>query len=146
MTSGMSSFAGPIVVCVSLLLCQSKLDTEYSDRKGVPVYLPHRCIPNGSTDQGQGVTVRYRIDHGGFVGADLAPVEDDLRRKVRGVVGWHNEQVIFFVADEGLAYREVTTFLSDLRKDNPELNIFLMTHSQFGAMESMRLPIGLCVG
>src|ERR1700744_586484 len=114
MTAEMSSFAGPIVVCMSLLLCQSRLNTEYSDLKGVPVYLPHRCIPNGSTDQGaDGVTVRYQIDHSGFVGADFAPVEDDLRRKVRARVGWRNEQVIFFVADEGFGYGEVAAVLSD---------------------------------
>jgi hypothetical protein len=148
MTSGMSSFAGPIVVCASLLIGQSTLDTEYSNLKGVPVFLPHRCIPNGSTDQGaEGATVRYRIDHSGYVNADFAPVEDDLRREVRGRVAWRNEQVIFFAADEGLTYREVATVLSDLRMDDPELNIILMTHSQFDAMNHMGpRPMDLCVG
>jgi hypothetical protein len=124
------------------------LDTEYSDLSGVPVFLPHRCIPNGATDQGaEGVTVRYRIDHSSLVDTDLAPVEDDLRHEVKGRVGWRNEQVIFFSADEGLGYREVATVLSDLRKDNPELNIFLMTRSQVGAVDGMRLrPMDLCVG
>jgi biopolymer transport protein ExbD len=148
MTSGMSSFAGPIVVCASLLICQSTLDTEYSNLKGVPVFLPHRCIPNGSTDQGpEGATVRYRIDHSGSVNADFAPVEDDLRREVRGRVGWRNERFIFFAADEGLTYRDVATVLSDLRMDDPDLNIILMTHSQFGAIDGMGpRPMDLCVG
>jgi hypothetical protein len=147
MTSGMAGFAGPIVVCVSLLICQSTLVTEYSDLKGVPVFLPHRCVPNGSTDQGaDGAAVRYRIDHSGFVNADFAPVESDLRREVRGRIGWRNVQVIFFVADEGLGYQEVATVLSDLRKDDPNLNILLMTRSQVAVIDGMRLrPMNLCV-
>jgi biopolymer transport protein ExbD len=148
MTSGMSGFVGPIVICVSLSICHSTLVTEYSDLKGVPVFLPHRCIPNGATDQGaEGASVRYRIDHSGFVNADFAPVEDDLRREVRQRVGWRNERVVFFSADEGLGYREVATVLSDLRKDDPELNIFLMTRSEVSAIDGMRMwPMDLCVG
>jgi hypothetical protein len=144
----MSGFAGPIVICLSLLICQSTLVTGYSDLKGVPVLLSHRCIPNGATDQGGGVTVRYRVDHSSLVNSDLAPVEDDLRRDVRGRVGWRNEQVIFFVADPGLGYREVATVLSDLQKDDPGLNVVLITRSQIGAIDGteMRRIGDLCVG
>jgi biopolymer transport protein ExbD len=133
------------MVCVSLLICHSTLETEYTDLKGVPVFLPHRCIPNGATDQGAvGVTVRYRVDHSSLVNTALAPVEDDLRREVRGRVGWRNVQVVFFAADEGLGYQEVATVLSDLRKDSPELNILLMTQSQVDAIDGLR-PMDWCV-
>jgi biopolymer transport protein ExbD len=145
MTSGMSAFAGPIVVCLSLLICQSTLKTEYTDLKGVPVYLPHRCIPNGATDRGaEGVTVRYRIDHSSLVNTALAPVESDLRREVKSRLGWRNERVVFFAADEGLGYREVATVLSDLRVDDPEINIFLITHSQVVEVDGLR-PLDSCV-
>jgi biopolymer transport protein ExbD len=81
------------------------------------------------------------------VNADFAPVEDDLRREVRRRMSSRNEQVIFFTADEGLNYRDVATVLSDLQMDDPALNIFLMTHSQFGAIDGMGpRPMDLCVG
>jgi biopolymer transport protein ExbD len=140
MAIGMSNFAGPIVVCASLLMCQKTLVTEYPNRGGVPILLPHPCARDGGrTDQGGAATVvRYRMDHSSFVNHQLAPVKDDLLRQVRGREGWRNVQVIFFTADARLGYREVSTVLADLQKDSPELHVFLMTEKQVGPVEEMQ--------
>jgi predicted transcriptional regulator len=52
------------------------------------------------------------------------------------------EQVLSFEGDERLRYGEVLSVLSDLKKDDPELFVALLTKSQAGPVDGsqLRLP------
>ncbi len=89
--------------------------------------------------------VRYRIDHSGFVNTVFAPVEADVRREVRARVGWRNVPAVSFVADEGLGYGEVLSVLSDLKKDDPDLFVVLLTTSQAGTVDGTDRLHTLCL-
>jgi biopolymer transport protein ExbD len=65
------------------------------------------------------------------------PVEDALRREIASVMATRQEQVLFFAADDGLTYREVSTVLSDLRKDSPDLLVILLTKSQVRTVQNI---------
>ena len=87
---------------------------------------------------GREIFVRYKQDHSSFVNADQLPVENDLRRKIAEIMATRQEQVLFFAADERLAYREVSEVFSDLRKDDPALVIVLLTKGQVGPVEQIQ--------
>ena len=70
----------------------------------------------------------------------LMPVEDDLRRLVITLMATRNEQVLFFAADDRLTYREVSTVLVNLMKDNPALNLVLLTKKQIGVEHRFGWP------
>jgi hypothetical protein len=65
------------------------------------------------------------------------PVEDALRREIASIMATRQVQVLFFAADDGLTYREVTTLLSDLRTDSPELSVILLTKSQVRTVQNI---------
>jgi biopolymer transport protein ExbD len=135
-------FFGTIILLVSLVMASSVVAKEYCDSGGIPVLLSHRCTQQEKSIQGEsesrGTFVRYRSDHSSFVNRDLMPVKDDLRREIRRRMATRQEQVVTFVADDALVYREVLDVLSDLRQDDPELVVVMLTTSQVGSVEAMR--------
>jgi biopolymer transport protein ExbD len=113
------------------------LQIEYADSLGTPVLLPRSCTEKQITQRGdwEAFVVRYRLDHSSFVNENFMPVQDDLRREIVTRMSTRNEQVTWFSADERLTYGEVSEILSDLQKDDPALNLFLVTRSQVGPVE-----------
>ena len=134
-------FFGSIILLVSLVMASSIAAKEYCDPVGIPVLLSHRCAQQEKSIPGEsrGTFVRYRSDHSSFVNRELMPVKDDLRREIRRRMATRQEQVVTFVADDALVYREVLEVLSDLRQDDPELVVVMLTTSQVGSVEAMRL-------
>ena len=132
----------------SLLVTHSILMKQYESPQGIPVLLPHLCTQYEIEHRGDGrdVMVRYRVDHSSFVNSRLMPVEADLRREIKGLMSTRWEQVLSFDADEKLGYGEVLSVLSDLKKDDPELHVALVTKRQAGPMDGTRLrPPTLCL-
>ena len=119
---------GLAVVFLMLLGAANTVLRVYGDRRGTPVLLAHRCTHEQLMNRGDGreIIVRYGRDHSSFVNSELMPAEDDLRREIAGIMATRQEQVLFFAADEGLSYREVSKVLDDLRQDDPNLVIALM--------------------
>ena len=130
---------GMMLIFVSLLMASAVVSKEYAQSCGIPVFLSHRCSRQEELHRGDGreILVRYQLDHSSFVNSELMPVEDALRREIGGVMATRQEQVLFFAADDGLTYREVSTVLSDLRKDSPGLAVILLTKSQVGPVENV---------
>jgi biopolymer transport protein ExbD len=135
---------GLVTVFASLLVAHSVLMKQYESPRGIPVLLARSCTPSESMNQGdiRVVMVRYRFDHSSFVNNQLMPVEADLRREIKGLMSTRWEQVLSFEADERLRYGEVLSVLSDLKKDDPELFVALLTKSQAGPVDGpqLRLP------
>lgn len=129
-----------VLVIVSLLIAASVLEKEDKRSGGISVLLAHQCTTQEILERGDSrdILVRYRADHSSFVNNDLMPVENDLRREIASVMATRNEQVVFFAADDGLTYREVSTVLSDLQEDDPALVVVLLTKSQIGAVNHFR--------
>jgi biopolymer transport protein ExbD len=140
MTTGAGALLGLVLVFGTLLMTSSVLTTEYRPSEGIPVLLSHRCTHQEEMGRGdrRDVVVRYKQDHSSFVNAEQLPVENDLRRKIEEIMATRQEQVLFFAADERLAYREVSEVLSDLRRDDPALVIVLLTESQVGSVEQIQ--------
>jgi hypothetical protein len=136
---------GTGVLFLSLLLTATVLPREYRDSSGLPVLLPHICTPQERLNKGDSrdVFVRYRSDHSSFVNNRLMPVEGDLRHEIAGLMATRWVQVIFFAADDGMVYREVSDVISDLQHDDPNLSIFLLTSKQMGSAEMV--PRDLCM-
>jgi biopolymer transport protein ExbD len=134
-------FFGTIILLVSLVMASNVVAMEYCDTGGIAVLLSHRCTQRETSKPGEsrGTFVRYRSDHSSFVNHELMPVKDDLRREIRRRMATRQEQVVTFVADDALVYREVLDVLSDLRQDDPELVVVMLTTSQVGSVEAMRL-------
>jgi biopolymer transport protein ExbD len=103
----------------------------------VSVLLPRPCTQNESMHKGdrRDVLVQYRFDHSSFVNNQLMPVEGDLRREIVSLMSTRQIQVISFAADERLTYGEVSAVLSDLKKDDRELFIALLTKEQVGSID-----------
>jgi len=138
------------VVCVTLFLALDALPKEYEHSVGIPVFLSHRCTLQQLQNRGdrRETVVQFRLDHSSLVNNELMPVEDDLRRRIISLMATRNEQVLFFAADDLLTYREVSAALSNLLKDNPALNVVLLTKKQIGVERKFdwtQLP-ELCVG
>ena len=129
---------GMMLIFASLLMASAVVSKEYAQSCGIPVFLSHRCSRQ-ELDRGDGreIFVRYRLDHSSFVNNELMPVEDALRREIASVMATRQEQVLFFAADDGLTYREVSTVLSDLKKDNPPLSVILLTKSQIKTVQNI---------
>jgi biopolymer transport protein ExbD len=130
-----------VTVFASLLMTHNVLIDQYQSAEGVPVLLPRSCSQYQRINRGDGreVVVRYGFDHSGFVNSELMPVESDLRREIVTLMSTRNEQVLSFEADERLDYGEVSSVLSNLKKDDPELFIALLTKKQVGSVDEMRL-------
>jgi biopolymer transport protein ExbD len=141
MAMRVSDSFGLAAVFASLLMTHSVLVKQYESPRGVPVLLPRLCTRYESMHKGDGrdVVVRYQFDHSSFVNSQLMPVEKDLRREIVTLMSTRWEQVISFTADERLSYGEVSTVLSDLQKDDPNLFIALMTRKQFGSVDEMNV-------
>jgi biopolymer transport protein ExbD len=140
MTTGAGDLMGLALVFGSLLMASSVITKEYGPSEGIPVLLPHRCTHQEEMERGDGreIFVRYKHDHSSFVNADQLPVENDLRRKIAEIMATRQEQVLFFAADERLAYREVSEVFSHLREDDPALAIVLLTKGQVGPVEQIQ--------
>lgn len=139
---------GLVTVFASLLVTHSILMKQYESPQGIPVLFARSCAPSESMNQGEirVVMVRYRFDHSSFVNSQLMPVEDDLRREIKGVMSTRWEQVLSFEADEKFDYGEVLSVLSDLKKDDPELYVALVTKGQAGPRDGTQLrPPTLCL-
>ena len=123
---------GMMLIFASLLMASAVVSKEYAQSSGIPVFLSHRCSPEEELHRGdrRDIFVRYQLDHSSFVNNDLMPVEDALRREIAGVMATRQVQVLFFAVDDGLTYSEVSTVLSDLKNDSPELSVILLTKSQ----------------
>jgi biopolymer transport protein ExbD len=136
-------FFGTIILLVSLVMASSVVAKEYCDSGGIPVLLSHPCTQQEKSKPGESRStfVRYRSDHSSFVNRELMPVKDDIRREIRRRMATRQEQVVTFVADDALVYREVLDVLSDLRQDDPELVVVMLTTSQVGSVEAMRLDL-----
>jgi biopolymer transport protein ExbD len=130
---------GMMLICASLLMASAVVSKEYAQSRGIPVFLSHRCSRQEELHRGDGreIFVRYQLDHSSFVNNDLMPVEDALRREIAGVMATRQEQVLFFAADDGLTYREVSTVLSDLKKDSPALSVILLTKNQIKTVQNI---------
>jgi biopolymer transport protein ExbD len=130
---------GMTLIFASLLMASTVLSKEYAQSCGIPVLLSHRCSQEEELHRGdrREVFVRYQLDHSSFVNGKLMPVQDDLRQEIAGVMATRNEQVLYFAADDGLTYREVSTVLSDLKKDSPELSVILLTKSQIKTAQNV---------
>ena len=61
------------------------------------------------------------------------PTETDLRRTIAAIMSTRSEQILTFVADDGLSFHEVASVLSHLKEDDPELEIALSTSGQMGS-------------
>jgi biopolymer transport protein ExbD len=140
MTTRAGDLLGLALVFGSLLMASTVLTREYAPSEGIPVRLSHQCTRQEEMERGDGreTFVRYEQDHSSFVNADQLPVENDLRRKIAEIMATRQEQVLFFAADERLAYREVTEVFSDLRRDDPTLVIVLLTKGQVGPVEQIQ--------
>lgn len=143
MAMRMSDFFGLVAVFASLLMTHSVLVKEYEASSGVSVLLPRPCTQYERTHRGDGreVMVQYRFDHSGLVNSQLMPVEKDVRREIVTLMSTRWEQAISFTADERLTYGEVSAVLSDLKKDDPNLFIALLTKRQFGSVDEMNVAI-----
>jgi len=131
-------------VFASLLMTHNVLMKEYEASQGTPVLLPHYCSQGGD---GRDVMVEYRSDHSSLVNRQWMPVKGDLRREIVRLMITRNEQVLSFEADEKLTYGEVSAILSDLRRDDPEISIILLTKKQAAPLHDVQwhpFP-GLCV-
>jgi biopolymer transport protein ExbD len=130
---------GMMLIFVSLLMASAVVSREYAQSCGIPVFLSHRCSRQEELHRGDGreIFVRYQLDHSSFVNNELMPVEDALLREIASVMATRQEQVLFFAADDGLTYREVSTVLSDLRKDSPDLLVILLTKSQIRTVQNI---------
>jgi biopolymer transport protein ExbD len=130
---------GMMLIFASLLMASAVVSKEYAQSCGIPVFLSHRCSRQEELHKGDGreIFVRYQLDHSSFVNNELMPVEEALRREIASVMATRQEQVLFFSADDGLTYREVSTVLSDLRKDSPDLLVILLTKSQVRTVQNI---------
>ncbi len=139
MTTGTGDLLGLALVFVALLMVSNVLTKEYGHSEGIPVVLSHQCTHQEEMERGDGreIFVRYKQDHSSFVNDDQFPVENDLRRKIAEIMSTRQEQVLFFGADERLAYGEVSEVFSDLRRDDPALVIVLLTRGQIGPTEQI---------
>jgi biopolymer transport protein ExbD len=128
---------GLIALFASLLMTHSALVKEYESPGGITVLFPHPCTQYENRNPGhrRDVIVRYHVDHSSFVNRHLMPVEDDLRREIVTLMSTRHEQVISFEADERLGYGEVLAVLSDLKKDDPELFIALLSKEQIDSAD-----------
>jgi biopolymer transport protein ExbD len=127
---------GLVAVFSLLLMTHKVLLKEYESSQGNPVLLPHHCTPSEAMhSDAREVLVQYKLDHSSFVNRQLMPVKDDLRREIERLMSTRNEQVLSFEADEKLTYGEVSAILSDLRKDDPELFIILLTKKQVASFD-----------
>jgi biopolymer transport protein ExbD len=130
---------GMVAVFASLLVAYSVLVKQHESLGGVSVLLPRTCTQYESMHRGdrRDVLVRYRFDHSSFVNNQLMPVEGDLRREVVSLMSTRQVQVISFAADDRLTYGEVSAVLSDLKKDDRELFIVLLTKEQVGSIDEV---------
>jgi biopolymer transport protein ExbD len=127
---------GLVAVFSLLLMTHKVLLKEYESSQGNPILLPHHCTPSEAMHSDvRDVLVQYKLDHSSFVNRQLMPVKDDLRREIERLMSTRNEQVLSFEADEKLTYGEVSAILSDLRKDDPELFIILLTKKQVASFD-----------
>jgi biopolymer transport protein ExbD len=131
---------GTAVLLASLMMASKVLPDEYDHARGIPVLLSHPCTRQEDMERGDGreIFVRYRLDHSSFVNDAFMPVEDDLRREVARVMATRQERVLYLAADGWLTYQDVSSVLYDLKKDDPALNIVLLTKSQVGEVEHIR--------
>lgn len=129
MTTPLGQLLASTLGLASLWTLSSGLSTLARPSGGIPVLLPHLCSQQELLHLGDSrdVYVRYNRDHSSLVNNQLMPVENDLRREVSSIMATRWEQVIMFSADDSLAFGEVASVLSDLKKDNPELWIELPT-------------------
>jgi biopolymer transport protein ExbD len=130
---------GLITVLASLLMVHGALVTEYEAPGGVPVFLPRACTKYQEAHRGdrREVLVQYRLDHSSLVNSQLMPVENDLRRQIVTLMSTRQEQVISFTADERLSYGEVSSALSHLLADDPNLVMVLLTKRQVGSVDEV---------
>jgi biopolymer transport protein ExbD len=130
---------GLITVLASLLTVHGALVKEYETPGGVPVLLPRPCTKYQEAHRGdrREVLVQYRFDHSSFVNSQLMPGENDLRRQIVTLMSTRQEQVISFTADERLSYGEVSSALSHLLADDPNLVMVLLTKRQVGSVDEV---------
>ena len=104
--------------------------------RALRVFLGKTCPDN--VENSRLLAVRY-LTGGRYYLNDQPATEVDLRKLVKHVTQNRIEKLVWLAADRRVTYGEVTSLISELQSDTPDLHIAIATEAQVGPVDPLEI-------